>query len=91
MSKRKTLSLALGAAVVGTIGLSGAVNATEMDEDIFAMDELNSGYLIAGGHLEGGCGEDREGGDDAGDDEGSCGEDKKDGEGKCGEGKCGSS
>ena len=80
-AKRNTLSLALGAAVVGTMGLAGAANATEADEDLFAMEELSSGFLIAGAHEEGGCGEDK-------DKEG--GEDEDEGEGSCGEGKCGS-
>jgi len=79
-AKRNTLSLALGAAVVGTIGLAGTANATEADEDLFAMEELTSGFLIAGAHEEGGCGEDKEGD----------GEDEGEGEGSCGEGKCGS-
>ena len=78
---RKPLSIALGAAVVTGLGLSGVANAAETEEDLFAMEELTSGYLIAGGHEkkddgEGNCGE------------GNCGEDKE-GEGKCGEGKCG--
>lgn len=83
---RKPLALALGAAVVSTMGAAGIANAEE-GEDIFAMEELMSGQLLAGGHLEGGCGEDRDTGEDDGDGdgEGSCGE----GEGSCGEGKCG--
>ena len=85
---RKPLSIALGAAVVTSLGLAGIANANTSEEDIFSMEELTSGYLTAGGHEkkeegEGTCGEDKSGG------EGSCGEDKKDGEGKCGEGKCG--
>ncbi|MCP4001922.1 MAG: hypothetical protein GY727_13520 [Gammaproteobacteria bacterium] len=88
MSKKAThkpLSLILGAAVITSLGATGAANA-DTSEDIFSMDELTSGYLTAGGHektddSEGKCGEDKGG-------EGSCGE-KKDGEGKCGEGKCG--
>ena len=80
---RKPLSIALGAAVVTSLGLAGVANANTSEEDIFAMEELTSGYLTAGGHEkkeegEGNCGE------------GNCGEDKKkdEGEGKCGEGKC---
>ena len=78
MSKqsRKHISIALGAALVTGLGAAGVANA-EVDEDLFAMEELSSGYLIAGAH---------ESKDDG---EGKCGEDKKDGEGKCGEGKCG--
>ena len=76
---RKPLALALGAAVVSTMGVAGIANAEE-GEDIFAMEELMQGQLTAGGHEEGGCGEDKDGDKDG---EGSCGE------GKCGEGKCG--
>ena len=96
-SKSKPLSIALGAAAVASLGAAGIANA-ESTGDIFAMDELSSGYLTAGGHEgscgEGKCGSDKKdgegscGGDKDG--EGSCGGDKK-GEGKCGEGKCGSS
>jgi len=77
MSKqvRKPLSIALGAALVTSLGATGVANA-EVEEDIFAMEELSSGYLIAGGHAKK---------EDAEDDEGK----DKDGEGKCGEGKCG--
>ena len=81
---RKPLSIALGAAVVTSLGISGIANAKDVEEDIFSMEELTSGYLLAGGHEkkddgEGNCGE------------GNCGEDKEEGEGKCGEGKCGGS
>ena len=67
---------------VTSLGLAGAANANNTEEDLFSMEELTSGYLTAGGHEgkddgEGKCGE------------GKCGEDKKEGEGKCGEGKCG--
>lgn len=89
MSKqfRKPLSIALGTVVVAGLGTAGIANA-EADADLFAMEELTSGYLTAGGHEEGGCGE------------GKCGDDKdkdkdKEGEGSCGgdkegEGACGS-
>ena len=87
-SIRKPLALALGAAVVSTMGVAGIANAEE-GEGLFAMEELMNGQLTAGGHEEGGCGEDKDEGKDK-DGEGSCGEDKKDGEGSCGEGKCGS-
>jgi len=87
MSKTtNSLKIALGAAVVTGMGVAGVANA-DAGEDIFAMEELSSGYLTAGGH-EGSCGEGKCGGDKK-DGEGSCGGDKKDGEGKCGEGKCG--
>jgi len=85
MSKQtKPLSIALGTVLIAGLGTAGAANAADEGADLFSMEELNSGYLTAGGHEkkddEGSCG---------GDGEGSCGGDKK-GEGKCGEGKCGS-
>jgi len=85
MSKqvRKPLSIVLGTALVASLGATGIANA-DTDADLFSMQELNTGYLIAGD--EGSCGE------------GKCGDDKKDGEGSCGEdgedtgeGSCGSS
>jgi uncharacterized low-complexity protein len=90
--KVKMLKLALGTAVVSTLGVVGVANASQSDGDVFGMEELSSGYLTAGAHMEGGCGGDKEGGDDGEDKEGgegSCGGDKEGGEGKCGEGKCG--
>lgn len=98
MSKqvRKPLSIALGTAIVASLGASGIANASaDTDADLFSMEKLNSGYLMAGGHeKEGSCGEGKCG-DDKKDGEGSCGEDKG-GEGSCGgdkdgEGSCGSS
>ena len=88
MSKKisKPLAIAMGAALVGGLAATGAASA---DDNPFAMEELDSGYLMAGGHEEGGCGEGKCGDDKKGS-EGSCGEDKG-GEGKCGEGKCGGS
>ena len=89
MSKQsKPLSIALGTVLAAGLGATGIANASETEADVFAMEELSSGYLIAGAHggekkeEEGSCGHDKEG-------EGSCGGDKE-GEGKCGEGKCGS-
>jgi uncharacterized low-complexity protein len=102
----KPVSLAIGAAFVGTFALS---------QSAFAMSDLDQGYMqSAGNHIagvvgegkdaEGKCGEGKCGGDaekEAG--EGKCGEGKcggdagdaegadKGGEGKCGEGKCGGS
>ena len=78
---RKPLSIVLGAAVVTGLGAAGVANA-EVEEELFDMEELTSGYLIAGAH-EGG-GDDSEGDDEEKGGEGKCGE------GKCGEGKCGS-
>ena len=107
MSKKisKPLSIAIGAVMVGGLAATGSVSAgINADENPFAMEELRSGYLIAGSHKEGGCGEGKCGEDKKGG-EGSCGEDKggegscgedKGGEGSCGEdkggeGKCGGS
>ena len=61
-----------------TLGTIGAANAADV-EDVFAMEDLSSGQLMAGAHEEGGCGE------------GKCSGDKEDGEGSCGgdEGSCG--
>ena len=87
MSKRiisKPLTIALGSALVGGLAATAA-SADATSDNPFAMEELDTTTLIAGAHEEGGCGEDKEGG------EGKCGEDKEGGEGKCGEGKCGGS
>ena len=46
---RKPLSIALGAALVTSLGAAGVANA-ETDENLFSMEELTSGYLIAGAH-----------------------------------------
>jgi len=82
MSKQtKPLSIALGTVLIAGLGTTGMANAAEEGADLFAMEELTNGYLLAGAH------ETDEGDSDEG--EGSCGGDKK-GEGKCGEGKCGS-
>jgi len=66
------LKIAIGAAVITGLGLAGVANA-DVNDGLFSMDELSSGYLTAGGH-EGSCGDDKK---------------DKDGEGSCGEGKCG--
>ena len=89
MSKQsKPMSIALGTVLAASLSTVGVANAAEEGADLFSMEELSSGYLIAGGHeKEGSCGEGKCGGDKDG--EGSCGGDKE-GEGKCGEGKCGS-
>lgn len=96
----KPLSAAIGAAFVTSLAF--APNAMAAD-DPFAMQELDSGYMVAGGEQhgekgkEGKCGEGKCGGDKEGKEkEGKCGEGKCGGdkeekgeEGKCGEGKCG--
>jgi len=81
---RKSLSIALGSCLVG--GLSG-YSIADAQQNPFTMNELASGYMIAG--HEGICGE------------GKCGGARKPGnmgpdsaakplkEGQCGEGKCG--
>ena len=96
----KPVALAVGAAIVGTFAISGAVNA-DTDESPFAMSTMDAGYMVASadGHGdkkgegscgEGSCGEtDKKGEGSCG--EGSCGESDKKGEGSCGEGSCGES
>jgi uncharacterized low-complexity protein len=96
---KKTITPAaalVGAALVGSLGAFGAVQAAE---NPFAAQPLDAGYMqIAGADTEGKCGEGKCGGDKG--TEGKCGGDKgtegkcggdKGTEGKCGEGKCGGS
>ena len=80
--KLVTTALAAGGFIVG----SAASAATS---DVFAMEELDQGYMIADSH--GGERGDKDKDDDCEkrDGEGHCGGEGKDGEGKCGEGKCG--
>jgi len=78
MSKQssKPIALAISAALVGGLALSGSA---------FAMTDLASGYLLGSAQAtpaEGSCGDEKKA-------EGSCGGDKAKAEGKCGEGKCG--
>ena len=76
-----TLSLAIGAALLGSVGLANAASA-------FAVNDLGQGYMLVGEEKpEGKCGEGKCGADKG--KEGSCGEGKEAAEGKCGEGKCG--
>ena len=83
MSKQsKPFSIALGTVLIAGLGTAGMANAAEEGDNLFSMQELTSGYLIAGGH-------EKSDDEDTDEGEGSCGGDKK-GEGKCGEGKCGS-
>jgi uncharacterized low-complexity protein len=92
----KGLSLAVGAALLGSVSLANA--------SAFQLTDLNAGYMVVGDEKpEGKCGEGKCGADKAkeahcgaakGDHEGKCGEgkcgaEKKGAEGKCGEGKCG--
>jgi uncharacterized low-complexity protein len=68
---RKPLTIALGTAVVASLGAAGIANASEEGADLFSMEELDKAYLIAGGHEKDDDESDKEG-------EGKCGE------GKCG-------
>ena len=81
----KPVAAAVGVAFVSSLAVSTTAVA---DENPFAMDELDSGYMLAGSHegKEGKCGEGKCGGEKA--EEGKCGHEKAE-EGKCGEGKCG--
>ena len=80
----KTLSVAVGAALIGSLSVANAAGA-------FQAKDLGQGYMLVGEEKpEGKCGEGKCG-------EGKCGadadktkaEEGKCGEGKCGEGKCG--
>lgn len=104
MSKKnqlKPIAAALGATFAVTLAGSPLINAAD---NPFTINEFKSGYMVAAGHGEGGCGESKAkegegkcgegkcGESKAKEGEGKCGEDKakaKEGEGKCGEGKCG--
>ncbi len=73
----KPIAAALGTTFAVSLALSPMANAAE---NPFTMNQLSSGYMVAGNDVEGKCGE------------GKCGEGKKmEGEGKKmeGEGKCG--
>jgi uncharacterized low-complexity protein len=88
MSKKviNPLTLTIGAALLGAVGMANAGS--------FAMNDLGPGYMLAGDKAaEGSCGEKKADGKCG---EGSCGEKKADGscgekkaDGKCGEGSCG--
>ena len=75
-----TLSLAIGAALLGSVGLANAASA-------FAVNDLGQGYMLVGEEKpEGKCGEGKCGADKG--KEGSCGEGHDKGkEGSCGEEK----
>ena len=97
----KPVAAAVGVAFVSSLAISSAASASD---NPFGMSDLDTGYMLAGGHgkeegekgEEGKCGEGKCGegkcGEDKGEEgkcgEGKCGEDKGE-EGKCGEGKCG--
>lgn len=84
----KPIAFIVGAAFIGSLALSNAVQA-------FAVTDLDAGYALVGEQAredkgtEGKCGEGKCGASKDKSKEGSCGADKKDSEGKCGEGKCG--
>ncbi len=84
ITRIKPLTAAIGAAFVGSLAFGSVASA---DENPFGMQDLNAGYMVAGGEhggdkgKEGKCGEGKCGGDKEGGDKGK--------EGKCGEGKCG--
>ncbi len=76
-----TLSLAIGAALLGSVGLANAASA-------FAVNDLGQGYMLVGEEKpEGKCGEGKCGADKGMDAADAAG--KEAAEGKCGEGKCG--
>ena len=84
----KPVSLAIGAAFVGTFALSQSAFAMSDLDQGYMQSSINShvaGVLGEGKDAEGKCGEGKCGGDKA---EGE-GHDKEGAEGKCGEGKCG--
>ncbi len=100
MSKKhiimKPVAAAIGVAFVSSLALSTTAVAAD---NPFAADDLDSGYMLAGGDEgegkcgEGKCGDDKDAEGKCGEGkcgEGKCGDDKDaGGEGKCGEGKCG--
>ena len=68
--KMKPIAAAVGAAFATSL----AANAIADEADPFEASLLEDAVILETSHKEGGCGEDKEKGDD---------------EGKCGEGKCG--
>jgi uncharacterized low-complexity protein len=84
MKARKTnLTIALAASIGAAAGIAGYAQAASNNP--FAMQSLNSGYMVASADaksMEGKCGEGKCGGNKAK-------TDAKAKEGKCGEGKCG--
>ncbi len=76
----KPVAAAVGVAFVSSIALTGTAVA-DADDNPFELSDLDSGYMLAGGHKgeDGSCGEKGE--------DGKCGE--HDGEGKGEDGGCG--
>ena len=91
MNTKNLKTLALGAAIAGSLAAMSAAQANP-----FSLTALSSAYMAGDGDTkgtEGKCGEGKCGagmkdGEKA-KGEGKCGADKAKGEGKCGEGKCG--
>lgn len=75
----KPVAAAVGVAFISSLAISTAV----ADDNPFDASDLDTGYMVAGSHGDGGEGSCGEGEGSCG--EGSCGE----GEGSCGEGSCG--
>jgi len=76
--KTNPLNTILTSVLVSSLGIIGVANANDNNEEnLFIMDEVHDSQMFAGGHKEGGCGGDKEGGDEGscGGDEGSCGGD----------------
>ena len=79
--KLKPVAVAVGTVFAAALAASAVAEA---DGDLFAVEDLESGYdRLADAHGEGGCGEGKCGESEGEKEEGSCGE------GECGEGKCG--
>ena len=75
---KKTRLKPIVAAIGTTFAVTLAASPVMATENPFGLNNLSSGYMIAGAATEGKCGE------------GKCGGDKsEEAEGKCGEGKCG--
>lgn len=80
----KPVAAAVGVAFVSSLVISTAV----ADDNPFDASDLDTGYMLAESHGDGGEGSCGEG--SCGEGEGSCGEGScGEGEGSCGEGSCG--
>ena len=84
----KPVAAAVGVAFISSLAISAAV----ADDNPFDATDLDTGYMVAGSHGDGGEGSCGEGEGSCGEGEGSCGEGEGscgEGEGSCGEGSCG--
>ena len=87
----KPVAAAVGVAFISSLAISTAL----ADDNPFDAADLDTGYMVAGSHGDGGEGSCGEGEGSCGEGEGSCGEGScgegscGEGEGSCGEGKCG--